>query len=805
MGNIRINKEILEYNNIIYINSKNGSDLNGNGSSGKPYKTISKAIFNISEGDAIFINEGEYSCNFFKLAFIDAYGVDFIGEGIESKIYITSNFNFQNYYSRNEMGIKNDFYNLNFIIEINYDMLVDTSDIGSDEILEVGFYNCGFQDYTGTGDIFAWNRGIEHTLNKCEYINCSFDITQDLLLGNLDYQANEFLIKNCVNTYHQYTSKDKPNIITSLTDITLDSEYNMLSLGWENKGTGINPDGSQAHLGIYGGLFSWYDWFEYHYLVQDGSNIKTYDFNNSQWNVLGTNIRKDMFINNGLKKEDLNNLIKLKSNNYTISDTSPINEGKVFSYQLDRSQFNYINNIDINNILNERIIDFEDGNLNDWVILSDYLKIYDSQSYEGNYSIGAEKDSLPVEDLGYIIPNGLKDGCQLDEFEYYYKEVSSSHGGGISLINSNGNRELYAGTDNPQWEVIHQNGTTQVGTGGTYGTWMKVNINFDWDNKTFTITYTRTSDNMSSSQTFDLINGKDIEKIVISNYNGSSTGSGTDFNMWIDNIKVVGSFKNILINDNGDIKTYNFDNHQWEFITTKGNESKSDFINKGIKHNIPFNKIKQLNSNPEILCWILDDNINEIELNIDDNINKFNLLNNNPKILSWSTKLNNTQLEINALSNDQLILSNDNINLNDVNDINYFNLSIEKDYINDIRIIISIDNGSTWKYLNSDSWLNINPIKQEVKEKGIKIEEFNNISKQQWGNLLQDSNGIRFGYYINQNSNNTNAKIGSLTLQGNLEGYWKHALKGTEYDYKYSFNNKITINIMSDGSYKINY
>lgn len=46
-------------------------------------------------------------------------------------------------------------------------------------------------------------------------------------------------------------------LLKHIFNITINSKYHITSTGWENAGDGINPDGTKAHIGVYGGLFAW--------------------------------------------------------------------------------------------------------------------------------------------------------------------------------------------------------------------------------------------------------------------------------------------------------------------------------------------------------------------------------------------------------------------------------------------------------------------------------------------------------------------------------------------------------------------
>jgi hypothetical protein len=57
----RINNTVLQFSGIIYIDP-NGSDLTGNGTQTKPFRTIKKAVSMVTlDNTAIVLNEGTYN------------------------------------------------------------------------------------------------------------------------------------------------------------------------------------------------------------------------------------------------------------------------------------------------------------------------------------------------------------------------------------------------------------------------------------------------------------------------------------------------------------------------------------------------------------------------------------------------------------------------------------------------------------------------------------------------------------------------------------------------------------------------
>ena len=80
-----------------------------------------------------------------------------------------------------------------------------------------------------------------------------------------DYDAQKgrnVLIKNCYGAWNDLgrnTTEAHLDVVTSIRTNTpsLDENYNILEEGWQNAGTGTNPDGTRAHIGVYGGPCAW--------------------------------------------------------------------------------------------------------------------------------------------------------------------------------------------------------------------------------------------------------------------------------------------------------------------------------------------------------------------------------------------------------------------------------------------------------------------------------------------------------------------------------------------------------------------
>lgn len=137
-----------------------------------------------------------------------------------------------------------------------------------------------------------------------------------------------------------------------------------------------------------------------------------------------------------------------------------------------------------------------------------------------------------------ITPSYTNGGKQIDEFEFFWLETSDSHGAGVTLIDSGGNEVVGVATDNPQWDVYHSNGFTEVYSGDDYENWTRFRLTFDWANGEVTFYGEDMSTGSTASQTFSLINNTDVESIEIRNYSGDSWNSSANMWYWVDNINI---------------------------------------------------------------------------------------------------------------------------------------------------------------------------------------------------------------------------------------------------------------------------
>lgn len=247
---LKVNNTTLEFNEIIYVDGTIGDDTNGDGSKDKPFKTIVKGFDYLSdncrEGGAIVIKDGTYDV----MALFNGYmgwtlSRHYSGMKISLVAETMGNVTFLNV-NRMEV-ISNNIKNRIKISSygIRYNGYHGFYCIGEDDWTNE-FYNCVF-----SSEYYADNSRVPNASLYTE--NCLF------LGGPLDYAYKYPATGAAINcaSESKYLVPHGGTKTDCLFNVTVDSNYNITSDGWKNAGTGTNPDGTNAHIGVYGGQFAW--------------------------------------------------------------------------------------------------------------------------------------------------------------------------------------------------------------------------------------------------------------------------------------------------------------------------------------------------------------------------------------------------------------------------------------------------------------------------------------------------------------------------------------------------------------------
>lgn len=160
----------------------------------------------------------------------------------------------------------------------------------------------------------------------------------------------------------------------------------------------------------------------------------------------------------------------------------------------------------------------------------------------------------------------------------------------------------------------------------------------------------------------------------------------------------------------------------------------------------------------------------------------------------------NEMVTITAVPPDRLLIASGDKDLSYVQNIDYFKITGTG---SNLRVVISVDGGTTWKTFNTDHWEDISLTVNDVKVKGIDIPTFNAVNSTYW-NLLNANKKIRFAYLLSMDSISDKENIDNLDLQYDGIGKWLQAKEDT-YDVVYASNTQLQIFIKFSGDIKINY
>lgn len=157
-------------------------------------------------------------------------------------------------------------------------------------------------------------------------------------------------------------------------------------------------------------------------------------------------------------------------------------------------------------------------------------------------------------------------------------------------------------------------------------------------------------------------------------------------------------------------------------------------------------------------------------------------------------------LTMTAIPSDRLLIASGDKDLSYVDNIDYFKLEATG---NNLKVIVSVDSGETWKTFNADHWEYVNLTVEDVKARGMYITTFNAINATYW-NLLNINKKIRFAYLFSIEDITDVENIDNLNLQYDGKGKWLEA-KDSEYNVEYASNTMLQVFLKFSGDVKINY
>lgn len=156
---------------------------------------------------------------------------------------------------------------------------------------------------------------------------------------------------------------------------------------------------------------------------------------------------------------------------------------------------------------------FEEG-LGRWAVETDSLQRTDAVAYDGEYYAAITDTS----EFTTLATTAIDLDERLSSISYYWQETSRSYGGGLRVFDGEGNPEIGAATDNPQWVVSSGNGVDRIGRGVEYRTWVRTTIEFDQSGGRARVSFESTSGDESESTVVPLQQGNGVGSLRLSAY-----------------------------------------------------------------------------------------------------------------------------------------------------------------------------------------------------------------------------------------------------------------------------------------------
>ncbi|KLU61848.1 exochitinase 1 precursor [Peptococcaceae bacterium CEB3] len=247
------------YSQTIYVSAA-GSDSTGSGSAAHPYQSIDKAFSSITQDNT--------------LIYIESAGTFDIPGGLESILttdkrvtYMAApgydgqvTFNLQTTESNGNMQMDslNQFVGIRFVLSGNgphngnrfYEYFYDGARIN------LLFSNCVFDTGPVSPALYPICAGnsLGAAVTELQFNNCDF--LSPLSANTRDFYTKDTFI-NCAFVPQGVYNATAGYVNLFKVTFADQERYLISSPAWQNVGTGTNPDGTQANIGVYGGTYQW--------------------------------------------------------------------------------------------------------------------------------------------------------------------------------------------------------------------------------------------------------------------------------------------------------------------------------------------------------------------------------------------------------------------------------------------------------------------------------------------------------------------------------------------------------------------
>jgi hypothetical protein len=458
MPTIQINNEELEFEYIYYCDSVNGNDTRNGLTEATSLKTIQAAINKIvinTNSAIVLLPNSLFTGTVTSTGFINISAnkqITFIGQLLNNDINTIPIIRSTEYNCIQNLSTKE----INFI-NIRIDSLGSTSTGGAglyalllrmeNASSTVNFYNCYLKP---RGVIFflaivtnitvnVYNSIIDYNGHSFTYevffgpLNVNFYNTvvlgtmtsRNLTTGKTGYFYNS-IVPSTNLTWHDFTSTTNKRLETSLSTIDSELQVALNTSYYINQGTGINPDETMAHIGIYGGIYAFGDWSELKtYFFFDNNKYKIYNTDTNLWSEIVITQPSD-YMSYGMDSITGADITTLEDpDTITIKKyTTKLNDESLLYVRYKKTLL-FSNPIDIKNVVNfhnfsmllmnpaqgqiKFIISFDNINWygldKERYILTPVNNLTPSTQYEDVKEYGITNEDALYIDYGYDLPN----------------------------------------------------------------------------------------------------------------------------------------------------------------------------------------------------------------------------------------------------------------------------------------------------------------------------------------------------------------------------------------------------------------
>ena len=167
---------------------------------------------------------------------------------------------------------------------------------------------------------------------------------------------------------------------------------------------------------------------------------------------------------------------------------------------------------------------------------------------------------------------------------------------------------------------------------------------------------------------------------------------------------------------------------------------------------------------------------------------------------------NDNTTTIKAVPKAQIIKPKDTLPISNAQGIGNVNLKVNTSSGVNIRVAVTKNLADYYVFDKNTNQFVIIDIDKDFAAKGMIPSDLPQITKSDWKTFTNNGeDDIGFAYYLDISHSTDVAEVDTLTVDLTLNGIWKKSVFGTDYEYGYLTNQILRLDILKDGSYKINY